>query len=331
MKKTMGIQISSVAVYHPETIRDNQYYIDFYGKKGFLAKSLMEDVFGRSKRYVIEPGSGENSISMAIEASKKALSQANLTSQDIDLICLSSSSPEYLNPPGALLIHQSLKGKSDTFCFDVNASCAGMLFALKMVTHYMETNKRIRTVLLVGSDSFTPLSNPQKIENYVCFGDASCAVILQKTAGTSKIIDSDVYVESEKCDFATAPLCGLSNIIHAPREQLYYHLGDITISTRDCAQIIKKMLHRNHMKIEDISLILVSQYTKKIGQELWDYLGATESQRIYVGDQYGYTGTSSPFVSLYEAIQQKRIKRGDYIIIWTVGSSAQYVMLLLRY
>lgn len=331
MKNATGIQISSVAVYHPETIRDNEYYINYYGKKGFLAKSLMEDVFGRSKRYIINPDSGENSISMAIEASKKALTQAHLTGQEVDLICFSSSSPEYLNPPSAQLIHHSIEGKSEAFCFDINASCAGMVFALKLIYSYMEANEHIHTVLLVGSDYFSPLVNPERIENYTCFGDASCAVILQKTTGTSKLIDSDFYVESEKYTYAAAPICGLSNMIHAPKEQLYYHLGDLVFSSKKSADVTKKMLQRNHMKIEDISLVLVSQYTQKIGQEFWDHLGATESQRIYIGDQYGYTGTSSPFISLYEAIQQKRIKRGDYIIIWTVGSAAQYVMLLLKY
>jgi 3-oxoacyl-[acyl-carrier-protein] synthase-3 len=52
---------------------------------------------------------------------------------------------------------------------------------------------------------------------------------------------------------------------------------------------------------------------------------------IYIGDKYGYTGTTSPLISLYEGIQQGRIKRGDTVLFWTVGAGHQFIVMLFKY
>ena len=60
-------------------------------------------------------------------------------------------------------------------------------------------------------------------------------------------------------------------------------------------------------------------------------LNISESNSLYIGDAYGYTGTSSPFIVLYEAIKNNKVKRGDYIMFWTIAAGTSHIALLLKY
>ena len=60
-------------------------------------------------------------------------------------------------------------------------------------------------------------------------------------------------------------------------------------------------------------------------------LNIPEDKSIYIGDKYGYTGATSPFIALYELVEQNRINRGDYIMFWTVGAGMQHIFMLIRY
>ena len=62
-----------------------------------------------------------------------------------------------------------------------------------------------------------------------------------------------------------------------------------------------------------------------------ELMNIDEDKSIYIGDKYGYTGTTSPFIVLYEAIKQGKIKRGDYIVFWTFGSGSESIVMLYKY
>lgn len=331
MNQVRGIEIKNLAVYHPETVRDNQYYVDYYGEKGFFAQMIAEETFGRDKRYVVMPDSNETSISMAIEASKMALKKEGITGEDIDIICFCSFSAEFVSPPGALMIHDAIKGKERTLCYDLNANCVGMVYGLEQLSKYMKVATDAKRALLVGAECLSRLFAPQDIANNVCYGDSACAVILEKSDDESKTIDTDYYVESYLWDHARSPMCGLSKSLSAPVEERYYYFQPPETSIAKSALKIKEMLQEHNLKVSDIKMFLTSQFAKPMAMQLLDDLGATEEQRIYVGDRFGYTGANSPFICLDEVIKEGRVQKGDYIVMWTLGASVQYVLSLIRF
>lgn len=110
-----GIKISAISTYHPETIRNNDYYLNKFEDKDILNR-IFEKV-GRNKRHVIIDEE-ENALTMAIHASKKLLKNYNISHDSIDIIIFSSTTLQYLSPTNALLIHSELNIKTDCICFD---------------------------------------------------------------------------------------------------------------------------------------------------------------------------------------------------------------------
>ena len=97
------------------------------------------------------------------------------------------------------------------------------------------------------------------------------------------------------------------------------------------ADIMTKMLRENGLTKDDISMFCFSQFALANIQKIRELMDIDETKSIYIGDKYGYTSTSSPFIALYEAIKQGSVKRGDYIMFWTIGTGSESIVVLYKY
>lgn len=328
-----NVRIREIAVYHPDNIIDNNYYIEHYKNQGKDVKKLLENVYGRDKRYVIDPNAEkkENSLTMQIEAAKKVLEKSALKGSDMDMVIVATQIPEYVVPACAVMVHRAINGKRNAFCYDMNANCTSMLFALENTYRYLESNHRVNRVLIVGGEYTTQVHNPKNELGYGVFGDAACAIILERTEEQAGLIDSDFFVNDEFYDKMIFPHCGMSNIYESGREEILSTMEGVDCDMDDVCNRIKKMMAVHHLGTEDISAFCFSQFLWKNIQILRNDVGIPEEKSIYVGDVYGYTGVTSPFLALNKAIKEKRVKHGDYVIFWTIGAGMQHLIMLIRY
>lgn len=331
MNKVNGVKIREITYCVPETERDNQYYFDLFGEKSFAIEPIIEDALGKFKRFVVNPEKGENATALAIEASKKVLEKAGLTSQDIDMICFASFTPEHVAPIGSIEIHNAIKGRPDAFCYDINANCVGMVFAFDQLSKYMTASTSVKRALLVGGECMSLAFAPDDMTSQMCYGDSACALIVEKTEDESYLVDTRFLVESDLAFAASSPKCGLSKAFTAPVEQRYYSFNPPEPNVDNPVGIVKQMLADNGLSVEDIKLFCTTQFAKYVADEFYEKLGVKEEQQIYVGDRFGYTGANSPFLSLHEAIQQGKVERGDLVLMWTIGVGTQHIMTLMRY
>jgi len=326
-----NIKIRDIEVYHGSEVVDNSRYIDHFKKQGKDITHFLEDVAGRKNRYLID-GKSENSLTMAIESCKKVLEKSNLKGKDIDMIIFSSVLPQYVSPPCSIIIHNTIKGKMECFCQDINLNCAGMTNSLDFIYRYMSANSNVERVLLVGSDFLNFQISPDDDACYGQFGDASCALILERTEEDCGLIDSKVVVHSDGVSDIVFPKCGFSNIFEGKKEDFL-----ASWSVEECPWLetaitsMSNLLKENDLKVSDISMFCLSQYTYKNIEYLREKLDIPEKNSIYIGDTYGYTGTTSPFIALYTAINNGQVRRGDYVMLWTVGAGYVHIALLLKY
>lgn len=327
-----GVQIRDIELYHPSNEVDNEYYIERFGKQGVDVTGLL-NALGRQKRFVID-NPAENSLTMAVEASKKLLQKTGLSGKDFDLIIYTSQTPEYLIPSNALKLHSALGGDLSTACFDINANCAGLLVAVEQAARYMASNPRIERALVVGADYVT-VHSPEQPIYYSNFADSAVAVILEKSEDTLGLIDSLYQTDTSVIDNSLFPAKGLSNLYReeytAKDAQVAFVPFDTTVSIESAVNSIRILLERNGLDKERIGTFLFSQFSIGNIKTVAEQLGIDESKTVYVGDKYGYTASTSPFVALYEAVQEGKIARGDYLLFWTVGAGWQNVSLLLQY
>jgi len=326
-----NIKIRDIELYHGDKIVANDYYIEHFKKQGKDIKKFMEEIMMRKYRYEVDREK-ENALTMAIESSIRVLEKSNMSGKDIDMIVYSGVLPEYASPTTALTIHKAIKGKEECFCHDMNVNCIGMTYALDLINRYMSSNNNVNKVLLVGCDYLTPQVSEENEECYGQYGDASCALILERTNEDCKLIDTKVGVNNGFVDHVKFPKCGFAHIYDKPKEEVYVKWEPFGAWWIDKAiENINSMLDKNNLEMDDISMFCFSQIAGKNIIKLREKMGISEEKSIYIGDTYGYTGTTSPFIAFYEGIKNGQIKRGDYVVFCTVAAGSTHIEVLIKY
>ncbi|CAM4329811.1 ketoacyl-ACP synthase III [Paenibacillus typhae] len=330
-----NIRICNAAYYHPQHVVDNDYYLEHFAALGKDIKRFLE-MMGREHRYIIKD-EHENALTMGYKAAQKALAGAGLAGEDLDMIVFASQTPEYTYPTNALLLHHRLGGKHRAITLDSNANCAGMVTAVEQASRYMQANRGIRYTLIVGSDYSSINCRTDDEITYPNFGDAAAAIILERTPEAPGFKDSIYYTDSAIWESITFPACGLSGIYRegiTPDDiKLRWNPFDGSVCVEAAINDIKELLDRNGLTAEDISAYCLSQFSLKNIELIRKGLGLeAEAERfMYVGGEFGYTATSSPFIAFQRGVEDGRIRRGDHIIFWSVGAGWQIPTMLYQY
>lgn len=326
-----NIRIKAVDVYHPVKSVGNEFYLEHFKKQNKDIQNFM-NVMGRKERYLID-NDEENTITMAIEASKGVLKKAGLEGDQIDLIIFSTQVPETTVPTNAIFLHHAIHAKKEAIILDMNANCAGMTIAVEQASRYMLSNPYVKTALVVGSDYLSLIADPTDAMTYANFGDSASAVILEKTEEKTGFIDAMTEVDSTNRNTILYPEKGLSQTLksNAQGEYMLWLPFDGTMSLPNTYEMFEAILSRNNMTIDDVDHFCLSQFAEVNINKIKKRFNIADEKMIYVGDKYGYTGTSSPFIALYEGIETGRIKRGDTVLFWTIGGGHEFITMLYQY
>lgn len=325
-----GVKIKDVAVYHPAFSRENQFYFDHFDKQGKDIRHFMKHM-GRKSRYLISD-ENENGLTMGISAAKKVLDNNKLSGEELDIIVFSTQVPEYTFPTNAMVLHREIHGGPHTIVYDNNANCAGMTVAIEQLSRYMLANKNINRALVVGSDYNSLLCDPENEITYANYGDAAAAVILE-SSDEEGFIDSDYFTDSVNMEKIKYPQDGLSNALLGKSSGRYIKWlpFDADMALPHIYEMLDVLLERNQLSAGDIKAYCLSQFSLENVLNVKKHLNLDDSQIIYIGDKFGYTSTSSPFIALHEGIARGTIKRGDIVLFWTIGCGYQLVSMLYRY
>ncbi|WP_110928710.1 3-oxoacyl-[acyl-carrier-protein] synthase III C-terminal domain-containing protein [Bacillus massiliglaciei] len=327
-----NIFINNVAIYHPKKLVSNDFYHEHFQKNSGKDISHFMEVMGRKDRYLID-NEKENGLTMGIEASKKVLAKSGLAGTDIDMIVFSTQIPETTFPTNSMNIHHAIEAGHETITMDSNANCAGMTLAVEQASRYMMSNPRVNRALIVGSDYNSLISDPQDAMTYANYGDAAAAVILEKTDTDTGFIDSAYYCDSVQRDMIRYPAQGLANAVRGNGDDKYIQWlpFDGAIALPPAYKMIDALLTRNNLTSRDIKAYCLSQYALVNIKRIQEHFQLDDNQIVYVGDRFGYTGTSSPFIALHEGIESGQISRGDYVVFWTVGAGFELTAMLFKY
>ncbi|PYE52564.1 ketoacyl-ACP synthase III [Paenibacillus barcinonensis] len=328
-----GIRIVDIDIYHPETKVHNDFYIEHFDARGVDVRGLLK-ALGRDSRYKIDHDD-ENSLTMALEATQLLLAKTGFTGQDIDLIAYASQTPEYIFPTNSLMIHHLISGASHTICIDSNANCAGMTAAFEQVSRQMLGNPRIKRALIIGSDYIAPHASPDDPVYFANFGDAAAAVIVERDEHAVGFIDS-IY-QTDTCVYQNSlfPAEGLAKLGSKGVDAGAFHVKftpfDDSICVDAASESIRTLLQRNEIRPDEIKAACFSQLSIANIRAVSDNIGIADDIAVYVGDEFGYTSTSSPFIALHRAITSGKVQRGDKVLFWTVGAGWQNVAMVVEF
>lgn len=316
-----NVRIQGIEIYYPQNKVDNQYYINYFSEKGKKIDRLLE-AYGRKERYIVDD-ENENMITMAVKAGQKALESCNLTGDDIDLLVVSTQTPEYIWPTNSLIIFGKLNINPRAQVFDQNANCLGMLTAVANANAAMRGTPEFKRALIIGSDNFSMINNPESEYLYPIMGDSACAVILEKTDNENEGILATEFLSdgSAALTAARCPKNGFKKLFSDKDEKIcnWWDPFDAGFVPEQVCKLNAELTKRTGIFVKDIDHFCYSQYAKSMSVGIAQSLDVDFDKFIYVGDKYGYTGTTSPFIAMYEGIKSGKIKRGDLISMWSVG------------
>lgn len=322
----MPINLKHIAIHTPNLIRDNSFYLEHFNNQGKEISSLLK-ALGKNKRYIATKGK-ETTLSLGVEAAKNSLSQSGYSINDMDLIIFASQCPEYLIPSQALALYGLLGGSNSAQAFDINANCAGMLVAVTTAYNSIRGSKRINRALIVGADCMSYIAEPTDEFNYPSVGDSACAVIIEEGASEG-IIDYTYRTNANSWNLVTFPRQGLSQMDIFKDNTLIWKNFDGRFIAQVMLEATEDLLSETNFSIQDIKAHYVSQFALPIPITFKELLGIG-AHVPYIGDKYGYTGVTSPFLALYEDLKEGKIQQGDLINMWTVGTNWTTCNILLH-
>jgi 3-oxoacyl-[acyl-carrier-protein] synthase III len=288
---------------------------------------------GIRQRHVVEKGTPTSVI--AALAAEDALRRRGIGPDEIDLIVVATVTPDMLFPATACLVQERI-GAKNAWGFDVSAACSGFVYALTVGAQFVVSGAH-RKVLVIGADVMTSILDYTDRTTCVLFGDAAGAVLLEPREDGTGIFDYAHEVDGSGAPYLNMPaggsLCPASHEtvdkrLHAIKQQ-GQHVFKYAV--RKFADQSEKILLRNDLTGTDVDLFVAHQANIRIIEAAQHRMGLPESKVVKNIDRYGNTTAATIPLALGTALDERRLKTGDLVLLAAVGAGFTVGTVLLRW
>ena len=289
---------------------------------------------GIRTRHIVDPGVGTSDL--AKEAALKAIAQAGLTPADIDFIVVGTTTPDMVFPSTACLVQTKI-GARRAWGFDLMAACSGFTYALTTAAKMVESGSS-RYSLVIGADAMSTIIDYTDRTTCVLFGDgAGAAVVELADEDGIGILDFENYVDGSGGYALCMPAGGsLKPASHETVDQrLHYVKQDgqtvFKFAVRNTEEACRRVLERNGITPDEIDLFVSHQANRRIITSAADKLGLAPEKVIINIEKFGNTTAGTIPLALNDAILEGRLKKGDLVLLASVGAGFTVGAVLLRW
>lgn len=320
--------VKGVEFFVPETVMTNA---DFAKTLDTSDEWIMERT-GIKERHILHD-KDKACVYLAVNAAKKVLEKTNTNPEDVDLLILTTATPELQFPASANMVAYEL-GCKNAWSFDLLAACSGFLYTLQVASQFIKSGTH-KKVLIVGSEKMSSILDYTDRKLCILFGDGAGAAILEPTNDGNGILDAALYADGYGKQFLYQPAGGslkpaseetVRNKEHFVKMEGQAVFKYAVVKMADsCEEIMK----RNNLKNSDIKYMVAHQANKRIITATADRLGLTEEQTYLNIERYGNTTTASIPICLAELAP--KLKKGDNIIIASFGAGFTWGAMWLKW
>ncbi len=287
---------------------------------------------GIKERHIADEA--ETSSSMAVAAAKKALDVAGLQATDLDLIIVSTSSPDYLVPIVSSLVQDKLGATCPAFT--LVTGCTGFVYGL-VTGHQFIATGAYDNVLVIGVELISKFLDWTDRDTCVLFGDGAGAVVLAASNTPTGVKSFDLGSDGAKGKHLIVPGLGTATKIdHAmiDRGEQYLRMNGREVfkfATRVMPKSTLKVLENAGMTVDDIDLLIPHQANARIIDLAIRRLGIPK-EKVFVNlHKYGNTSAASIPLALIEAIEEGRLKEGDHICMVSFGAGLTWASTVVQW
>jgi 3-oxoacyl-[acyl-carrier-protein] synthase-3 len=273
---------------------------------------------------------------MAKEASLGAIEQAGLTPRDIEFIVVGTTTPDTIFPSTACLLQHKI-GATRAWGYDLGAACSGFTYALT-TGHQMIATGAHDYALIVGADTMSSIIDYKDRTTCVLFGDGAGAVVLAPAADDEPaIIDFAHEIDGGGGPALCMPAGGsrLPASHDTVDRRLHYVKQDgqavFKFAVRKTEEISRRVLERNGLDGSEIDLFVSHQANRRIINAAAERLGMPESKVVINLERFGNTTAATIPLALADAVADKRLKRGNLVLLASVGAGFTVGSVLLRW
>ncbi len=275
------------------------------------------------------------SAEMGFRAGKKAIEDADVDPNDIDLIITATVTPDYEFPSTACLIQEKLGAKKAS-CFDLAAACPGFIYALACGTQFIKAQE-YKLVLVVTTDTLSRITDWQDRSTCVLFGDGAAACLLKAGQGNQGIISFLLGADGSGADFLKVPAGGskLPASMDTVKERLHYLKMNgnevFKFAVRIMEKIALEILKKNKLKIKDVDWFIPHQANIRIIDSVAKRLNIPLEKVVINVQKYGNVSAVSTAIALDEMSRSGKLKKGDLILLNAFGSGLTWGACLVRW
>jgi len=265
----------------------------------------------------------ETTTTLATEAALRALDIAKVKPADLDLIIVSTSSPENIFPATACLVQDRL-GAVKAGAFDLSAACSGFILALNMATQSIRSGS-IQNALVIGAETLSRFVDWTDRSTCILFGDGAGAFVLQASDEPAGLLSAVMRSDGSGGDLLSYSVVdnrtnGAENG-QVCKPAIFMNGREVfRFATRVMTQATQEALERARLKMEDIRLIIPHQANLRIIETAARNLEVPLERCFINVDRYGNTSTASIPIATCEAVQQGRLRAGDKVVFVGFGA-----------
>lgn len=326
-----SVGILGVGAYLPEQVVTNQ---DIVNKGIDTSDEWIRERTGIQERRMVEIDQATSDL--AYEAAINALKNANISSQDIDLIVVATSTPDHLLFPSTAAILQNRLGiESPIAAFDISAACTGFNYAMTTAAQYVQTGMA-KNVLVVAADVLSKFLNWEDRGTCILFGDGAGAVVLGEVEKGYGILASKLCANGKYADILKVQYGGSRQCMDQCEngEKPYIEMEGravFKVAVNTVVPAVESELKRANIDPKDVGLFVFHQANTRIIDAASQRLGLDKSQIVQTLHKYGNTSAASVPIALHDAIQDKRVNRGDIVVFVGFGAGFTWGINILKW
>lgn len=323
--------IAGTGMYAPEKIIKNDYFNQMYKKD--------IDTFLRTQRNIHERhfmDASQATSDLIVPAALEAMKNAGISAQDLDLIVVSTDTPDYISPSTAAVVSHKLQAKN-AGTFDINTACAGFVAAVDLASKYIVADPNYRNILVVGAYAMSKWLNYDDFKIATLFADGASAAILQPSQDQSGVLVSELYTDGQYHDYMGIYAGGshmpITHEVIEKKKHLLDFAKKIPIETNGThwPRLTHLLLDRTHKRPDDVAHFFMTQININSIHETLDKLGQPRDKSHNIMDRYGYTGSAAVGMCIADAARSHKLKKGDFIIMLGSGGGMSMAALAMEW
>ncbi|MEA3341258.1 MAG: beta-ketoacyl-ACP synthase III, partial [Chloroflexota bacterium] len=288
---------------------------------------------GIRERHIAGPG--ETTSSMSVEACQQALERAGVAPEEVDLVIIATSSPDYFCPPVSSMVQDRL-GATRAGAFTLVAGCTGFVYGLVTANQFIETGL-YEKILVVGVETLSPAVDWTDRNTCVIFGDGGAAVLVEASDQPTGILSCELGSQGEDWDALIAPGYGTAK----PFSEETLRNGDhylrmdgrrvFKFAVRKMTDSVINVVQDSGLTWDDIELVIPHQANARIIDLAVRRLKIDPEKMMVNVDRYGNTSAASIPLALCDALEEGRLQSGDHVVLVGFGAGLTWAAAVLHW